>query len=145
MTRPTIIDERGRRRDGGFAALTALVVAAIASPFFRDGSIDTSTVVALVVLTAIALAIAAYWIWLIRNPISLIVTDNAITLGARGPNGTERSIQRGDGAVRIRVIGGVRARTVVLVSERGDTTLPLQYLDREEVLDACHEHGWSFG
>ncbi|MFN8050769.1 MAG: hypothetical protein U0Q22_05005 [Acidimicrobiales bacterium] len=141
---PTIVEPRAGRRDGGFAAIIALLIVAIASPLFRDTPTDTPTRVAIGFLVLVTVGIVVNWVAVRRHPTVLVVGDDKIRLDPSAGDDEFDRIVRADGALRLHTIGSARARTVVLSSERGVARLSLRFLDRTEVADACHDHGWPF-
>lgn len=142
---PTIVEERAAKRDGGFAIVVALLAFAVISPLARSGPVDGGTRVAVGALAVIALATIAYWVWTRRHPTTLVIDDDEIRLLRDGIDDDRRLLRRSDGPLRLASVGSARARTLVLSSRSGPGQIPLRYLDRDEVLDACHDHGWDLG
>jgi hypothetical protein len=94
------------------------------------------------VLAVIAVAMGALGIHLHRHPKSLVVADDEIRLEPGAP--TQR-IQGAGGTLRLRTIGSARYRQIVLDSTDRDGQIPLAHFRRDEVAEACHRHGWTFG
>lgn len=142
---PTIVEERAGRRNGGFAAVLALLVFAVVSPMIRSEPIETGTQIAIGALAVVALGTAGLWVYLVRNPTSLVVADDEIRLEPDGPDPERRRIPRSAGSLRIAKEGSVRSKTLVLSSLDRQHRLPLHFMDQQEIVDACYAHGWDFG
>jgi len=144
-SRPTIVEERAARRNVGFGLVLALLAYAVVSPMLRDGPLDTGTQIAVVALALVTLAGAALWWHLARHPTSLVVTDDEIRLIPDGRRPELRRIPRSAGSLRLAKEGSVRSKTLTLSSLDGEHRLPLNFMDRRDIVDACFEHGWDFG
>lgn len=142
---PTIVNERAGRRNVVFAAGMALLLFAIISPMLREDPLDTGTQVALGALVVVALGTAGLWAYLARNPRCLVVTDDEIHLEPPIGTAAARSITRPSGGLRLAKEGSVTSKTLILSSLNGGGRIPLHFMDRQEIVDACYAHGWAFG
>ena len=142
---PTVVAERAGRRNLGFAAGLALLALAIVSPMLRTEPIESGTQIAIGALILVALGIIGLWVYTIRNPTSLVIADDEIRLEPGGLEPERRRIPRSAGSLRIAKEGSLRSKTLVLSTLDREHRLPLHFMDRQEIVDACYDHGWDFG
>ena len=144
-TPPTIVRERVGRRNTSFALGIAVLVLAIATPIVRNDTLDASTQIAMAALLVVALGTSGLWAYVVRHPTSLIIGDDEIRTDPPGANPELRCITRPFDGLRLAKEGSVRSKTLVLSSLTGQGRIPLYFMDRQAIVDACYAHGWTFG
>ena len=77
--------------------------------------------------------------------VTLARSDDEIRLEPGGLEPERRRIPRSAGSLRIAKEGSLRSKTLVLSSLDREHRLPLHFMDRQEIVDACYDHGWDFG
>jgi hypothetical protein len=139
----TVVKESAAARDGLFGFLLVFLIAS-----FVRGLIGAQTTAGRIAVATIfgALVVLVGWGWLIlrRSHTRLEVSDEAIALVDRSPNGPISLLRAWGDDLAFGVRGAARSRYSVLMVCGADTVLPLRFFSRKQVKRACLSHGWRF-